>query len=238
MEAIDARDGTLTPDAPMTRQLEFRFDAVPQSPSHGSPQPAPGTAAPAPAVVFVRHPRARRYVLRVKGDGTVRVTLPRWGSRREGAAFAERERNWIEKQLRRLEEDARRAVDSAPHGPVRLLTGPDGEHLSEDALRERARCELVPRLNELASIHHLTVARVSIRSQRWRWGSCSPRGHICLNWRLITMPPWVRDYVIVHELMHLKRMDHSPRFWKLVEDACPDYQLARRYLRDHSTGHC
>ena len=79
--------------------------------------------------------------------------------------------------------------------------------------------------------HGLTVSRVSIRNQRWRWGSCSRNGHICLNWRLVTMPDSVRDYVLIHELMHLKRMDHSPKFWKLVEAACPDYQDARRWLR-------
>jgi len=75
------------------------------------------------------------------------------------------------------------------------------------------------------------VTRVSIRNQQWRWGSCSPDGHICLNWRLATLPEWVRDYVLVHELMHLKRMDHSPKFWKLVAAACPEYEAARAWLR-------
>jgi predicted metal-dependent hydrolase len=95
----------------------------------------------------------------------------------------------------------------------------------------RARRELPPRLLELASAHGLTVSRITIRNQRWRWGSCSRSGHICLNWRLVTMPDDVRDYVLIHELMHLKRMDHSPKFWKLVAEACPQYQDARRWLR-------
>jgi predicted metal-dependent hydrolase len=90
---------------------------------------------------------------------------------------------------------------------------------------------LPARLLELAAALGLTVSKVSIRNQRWRWGSCSPSGHICLNWRLVEMPPSVRDYVIIHELMHLKRMDHSRRFWKLVAAACPDYQTARAWLR-------
>ena len=60
-----------------------------------------------------------------------------------------------------------------------------------------------------------------------------PRGHICLNWRLVAMPDWVRDYVLLHELMHLKRMDHSPRFWKLVARVCPTFQEARTWLRQH-----
>ena len=92
--------------------------------------------------------------------------------------------------------------------------------------------ELPLRLLQLASEHGLTVSRVSIRNQRWRWGSCSRRGHICLNWRLVRMPEAVRDYVMIHELMHLRRMDHSPKFWKLVAEACPDFASARRWLRD------
>jgi predicted metal-dependent hydrolase len=80
------------------------------------------------------------------------------------------------------------------------------------------------------------VEHVSVRNQRWRWGSCSRQGRICLNWRLVRMPESVRDYVMIHELMHLRRMDHSPRFWKLVEDACPDFRSARAWLRHWSAG--
>ena len=165
-----------------------------------------------PICVFVRHPRARRYVICVKGDGTVRVTLPRWGSKREAAAFAEQERAWIEKQQRQLEQDRRAARVE----------------------RERATRELPRRLLELAAEHGVVVTRVSVRNQRWRWGSCSRNGHLSLNWRLVQMPDAVRDYVMIHELMHLNRMDHSPTFWKLVEAACPDCEAARAWLRSFS----
>ena len=164
-------------------------------------------------IAFVRHPRARRYVIRVRPDGLVRVTIPRGGSKREAAAFAARERAWIEQQLRR------------PKTPAPRTSNP------EPLLLARAKRELPARLFELAARHGLSVARVRVRNQRWRWGSCSRTGHICLNWRLVTMPDWVRDYVMLHELMHLKRMDHSPRFWKLVAGACPEYQAARAWLR-------
>jgi predicted metal-dependent hydrolase len=178
-------------------------------------------------VVLVRHPRARRYVIRVADDGTVRVTVPRWGSKREAAAFAQREARWIETQRRRVEEErARRARCPAASVDADV----------ERRLRERAKRELPPRLLQLAAEYHLTVARVSVRNQRWRWGSCSRAGHICLNWRLVVMPPAVRDYVMIHELMHLKRMDHSPRFWKLVAAACPDYEAHRAWLRRESAG--
>jgi predicted metal-dependent hydrolase len=169
-------------------------------------------------VVVVRHARARRYVIRVRPDGSVRVSVPRGGSRREALAFAERERDWIERERRRVAEEQALARRLAPPPEVAR------------ALRARAAREL------LAGAHGLSVSRVSIRNQRWRWGSCSRAGHICLNWRLVLMPDWVRDYIILHELMHLRRLDHSPRFWKLVAAACPRYEAARAWLRRYA-GH-
>jgi len=73
-----------------------------------------------------------------------------------------------------------------------------------------------------------------VRNQRSRWGSCSHRGSISLNWRLIQAPPFVRDYILLHELMHLREMNHSPRFWSEVESVCPYYQVAERWLKAHS----
>ena len=190
-------------------------------------RPAP-PALPAPtARVFVRHPRAKRYLLRVTPDGTVRVTIPRWGSKREAAAFAEREHAWIEQQQRRAE--AQRLVRAEEE-----QRGERPSAVEVRALREQAKRELSVRLLELAMQHGLTVTRISIRNQRSRWGSCSRSGHICLNWRLVQMPATVRDYVLIHELMHLKRMDHSPAFWKLVAAACPAYKKARAWLRAQS----
>jgi predicted metal-dependent hydrolase len=172
-----------------------------------------------PPPLFVRHPRARRYVVSVREDGRVRVTLPRWGSLREARAFAGRLDEWIERQRRKLEAER-----------VRKPTVPDTDR--RDAI-SRAKRELPARLMELAANLDLVVSKVSVRNQRWRWGSCSPRGHICLNWRLVTMPAWVRDYVLIHELMHLRRMDHSRKFWKLVAAQCPDYKAARRWLHEN-----
>jgi predicted metal-dependent hydrolase len=160
-------------------------------------------------------------VIRVREDGTVRITVPRWGSKREALEFAERERSWIADQLQKVAEQRNR--------PPAASLPPD----TERELRGRAKCELPPRLLELASQHGLTVNRVSVRNQRRRWGSCSHSGHICLNWRLVRMPAWVRDYVMIHELMHLEHLNHSRRFWRLVARACPDYEAARRWLREH-----
>jgi predicted metal-dependent hydrolase len=74
------------------------------------------------------------------------------------------------------------------------------------------------------------VTRVSIRNQRSRWGACSARGSITLNWRLILVPPFVREYVMIHELMHRRELNHSKRFWKHVAAACPRYRDARTWL--------
>jgi predicted metal-dependent hydrolase len=184
------------------------------------PYPAPHTVEQ-PPLCFVRHPRARRYVIRLTDAGIVRVTIPRWGSRREAEAFAAREQQWIQRQWNRL-----RSIRATPPPP------PSPAIVRE--LRDRAGRELPPRLRELAAQHGFApaaVTRISIRNQKWRWGSCSRSGHICLNWRLVTMPAAVRDYVLIHELMHLRRMDHSPAFWKLVAQACPDYKALRAELR-------
>jgi predicted metal-dependent hydrolase len=170
---------------------------------------------------FVSHPRARHYVIRVRPDGTVRVTVPRWGSKREAEAFAQQQRGWIERQRRRVTE--------CEHSAATVYSD---EELG--ALKARAKKELPEALLRLAAVHRLTVSRVSVRNQRWRWGSCSPKGHICLNWRLVLMPESVRDYVLIHELMHLRRLDHSRAFWKLVADACPAHEEARKWLRRYS----
>jgi predicted metal-dependent hydrolase len=167
---------------------------------------------PSEPIYFVRHRRARRYLLRVDADGRVRVTSPRGGSRREAEAFALRHTEWIASQRARLPGGARPLDERR-------------------ALRDQARRELPPRLFELAALHGLIVTRVSIRNQRSRWGSCGRDGHISLNWRLVLMPPAVRDYVLIHELMHLRRMDHSPSYWRLVGDAFPEFRAARVWLR-------
>jgi len=213
--------------ARVTMQPALPFETIPES---QSPTPRPSNPGPRipnpesriPSLEFVRHPRARRYVVRVRADGTVRVTIPRWGSKRAAREFADQQRCWIAKQLRRMEMERDRARPRAALAPE-----------VEREIRARARRELPARLLELAAHHCVTVTRVSVRNQRSRWGSCSRGGCICLNWRLAQMPAAIRDYVMIHELMHLKRMDHSPRFWKLVAQACPDYESARQWLRAH-----
>jgi predicted metal-dependent hydrolase len=101
----------------------------------------------------------------------------------------------------------------------------------EGHLRRLAAHELPARVSELAALHQIQFNRVAVRNQRSRWGSCSRRGTISLNWRLIQTPPFVADYIILHELAHLKEMNHSPRFWKEVASLCPDFAQAEKWLK-------
>lgn len=187
-------------------QLDLPLRVIdPQEPASPTPRSGDG-------VVFIRHHRARRYILRVLDGGTLRVTLPRWGSKRDAQAFVDKSAPWIAKQ--RQKSIARPAL----------------VHPNEADLRRRASRELPPALLALAAVHGITVSRVSVRNQRSRWGACSARGSITLNWRLILVPGFVRDYVMVHELMHRRELNHSTRFWRHVAAACPRHDEARRWL--------
>ena len=217
------------------------------------------TAAPPRVdVEFVRVRRARKYILRVRPDGTLRVTIPRGGSRRDAETFVERHRAWVEAE--RLRVAARHAPVEWHVGDCIALRGEPAEIREEQrgrsrmivvgdqrvrveagttdvrpavekALRQIATRELVARLHELARRHDLAVKSAAVRNQRSRWGSCSTSGVIALNFRLIQMPPWVSDYVLLHELMHLRQQNHSRRYWRLVAEVCPGFRAAERWLR-------
>ena len=186
--------------------------------------------------------------------------MPRWGRRAEARAFAEAHVVWIERQRARQLQRAGATRRITPGAlvlfrgipcPLTVHTG-DGiarvalGELSHEVpaaadldsavramLRELAARELPRRLHTLAAHYGLTVSRVTIRDQHTRWGSCSPRGPISLNWRLVQMPYAVCEYVLVHELMHLRVANHSRRFWRQVAVECPEYELARAWLRRH-----
>ncbi|MBC8002736.1 MAG: M48 family metallopeptidase [Opitutaceae bacterium] len=211
-------------------------------------------------LAVIRNPRARRYILRLRTDGTLRLTIPRGGSPTVARQFAARQAAWLERQFARLaarevrptcwrigsqflfrgnEVTIEADVDG---GGIRFggecLRVPD----SSDDLRQTiskhllklAGHELPLRVFELAAQHQLTVSRVTIRNQRSRWGSCSRRATISLNWRLIQVPEFVRDYIILHELMHLRQMNHSAGFWREVERICPGYEIAERWIKEHA----
>ena len=121
-------------------------------------------------------------------------------------------------------------------GSALVDTGIAGRNLRTTVelwMRVLAERELPARCLELSDRCRLTFARVVVRNQRSRWGTCSPNRVISLNWRLIQMPPDVSDYIILHELMHLKQPNHSRRFWREVDAVCPSWRSAERWLRAH-----
>lgn len=89
------------------------------------------------------------------------------------------------------------------------------------------------RVNHYANLHGLIPKEVKVNSAKTRWGSCTSAGTLNFTWRLVMAPLVVIDYVVLHELAHLKVKNHSPRFWKLVESLCPDFKHHRKWLRDH-----
>lgn len=99
--------------------------------------------------------------------------------------------------------------------------------------RRQAAAVFAERLTLCNHPYGYRYGRVSIKSQKSRWGSCSKLGNLNFNWRLLLAPLAVLDYVVVHELCHLKELNHSPRFWKLVAVGCPEHALQRRWLRQH-----
>jgi predicted metal-dependent hydrolase len=104
-------------------------------------------------------------------------------------------------------------------------------NLLEKALREKSRAVFLERLAHYAPLLGVETPPLRLSSARTRWGSCSHHGGIALNWRLIFMPLAVVDYVVCHELAHLKEMNHSPRFWSVVASLCPNWQDLRKELR-------
>jgi predicted metal-dependent hydrolase len=192
----------------------------------------------------------------------VRVTVPRGGSVLEARRFAARNVPWLEKQVLRQASTSKKPKEWIlgtqilfRGEPVQLKPGSNGLvpliSFGDERLRVKdpsgdlrlevekhlwclAARELPLRTRELAALHQIPIRQVSVRNQRSRWGSCSRRGTISLNWRLVQTPSFVRDYILKHELAHVKEMNHSRRFWREVARLCPDYQLAERWLKQHS----
>jgi hypothetical protein len=203
-----------------------------------------------------RSHRARRVRVTVDPARGVEVVLPRRAPEREAAAAIRELRPWIERRVQELAR-ARAAViargDTVPYlgqvlrlrtepGRTRVhrrgseLLVPDGvaKHASlERWFRRSARIEIEPRLNHACSLAGSSYSALTIRGQRTRWASCSRAGAMSFNWRLLLGPEPVLDYVVWHEVCHLEVMDHSPRFWALLAERCPDYREHAGWLRRH-----
>jgi predicted metal-dependent hydrolase len=203
-----------------------------------------------------RSDRARRVRVRVDPrDGSVEVVLPRRAAAREAAAavaelgggIARRRAEFAVTQARVAARDG-----TVPYLGTDLLLRPEAGrlrvHRQGDVLlvpegdprpaierwyRRQARAEIAPRLDVSATALGKSYAKLTIRDQRTRWGSCSSTGAMSFSWRLLLAPDAVLEYVVRHEACHLAVMNHSPRFWGLMGQLMPGYELPRRWLRDH-----
>lgn len=210
------------------------------------------------AIEFQRNERARRYLLRLRSDGVARITIPRRGSLRQARTFLEENKAWLlrqylkwqarpqvswewsegsefffrgEKVRLELADEGRLAVFATERVPLRKDRSIRQQ--VEARFLRLAQQEFPAQVIALARQHDCKIGRVTIRNQRSRWGSCSVRGTISLNWRLIQMPPSVKDYIILHELMHTKEMNHSRRYWARVAQVCPDFAAQERWIKTY-----
>ncbi len=135
-----------------------------------------------------------------------------------------------ERKLRaRVQESAGRLIIRIPVGARKTVPA-----VAEAYLREQARQEILAVVTTQARRMRLTPKALSIRDQRTRWGSCSSRGTLSFNWRLIMVPPAIMEYVVIHELAHLVVPNHSTQFWSLVIQYFPEYKQARSWLRKNA----
>lgn len=209
-----------------------------------------------------RHRQARRYTLRIQATTReVILTIPPRGSVKEARDFAQKHGGWIAARLGRLPEVVPFAhgvivpLRGVPHrivhrravrGTVWIETGTEGDRLLyvtgeaphvdrriSDFLRREARRDLEAASLRFAGELGVRIRRLVVRDQSSRWGSCSTTGALSYSWRLILAPGFVLNYLAAHEVAHLVEMNHSPRFWRLVQRLCPGHERAKVWLDVH-----
>jgi predicted metal-dependent hydrolase len=210
-------------------------------------------------VTWRRSARARRVSLRIDPTGgAVVVTLPMRATRKAGMALLMGHADWVANRLAAL-PDAVSFVDGAvvPIGgePHRIRHAPasrggafllDQElHVTgaaeflarrvRDFLRQEARRRLTGLVMAKAGLIGVTPNRVTMKDTKSRWGSCAPDKSLALSWRLVMAPAFVQDYVVAHEVAHLRHMNHGPAFWALVETLHPDFERERTWLKRHGS---
>jgi predicted metal-dependent hydrolase len=199
-----------------------------------------------------RSQRARQVRVNVHAHSGVEVVLPARAPERVATAAVSELRPWIERRLaeaREVRAQLARRAGTLPYlgralalvpQPGRSQVHRDGERLLVPAgdprpalerfYRRAARTEVGPRLDRAVAQAGSSYRSLAIRGQRTRWGSCSAAGRVSINWRLLLAPERVLDYVIWHEVCHLEILDHSPRFWALLERRWPTFGEDREWL--------
>lgn len=213
--------------------------------------------SPPVEITLRRSARAQRFSLRVsRVDGKVTLSLPLRAREAEAMAFLRAQEGWLRSALARLPAAAGIGFGADLPYEGRLLTvqpgtgrmiRQDGEGLwvpgdpaqvaarVQAWLKVRARDRLVAASDHYAGLIGRRVARVTLRDTRSRWGSCTSEGALMYSWRLIMAPPAVLDYVAAHEVAHMLEMNHSPRFWAVVERLYPGWQAQRGWLHAHGS---
>jgi predicted metal-dependent hydrolase len=212
--------------------------------------------------VHVRfHLRARRMVIRVHPvSGDVTLTAPKRASMASALAFAARESEWIAHQRGAMPKQvtfaagadvpflgtAHRIIHAGSKGPApvwcqggEIFVSGQAEHARRrltDYFKREAKKLLEARALEYGTRLGVRPSRVTVRDTASRWGSCSSARSLSFSWRLIFAPEFVRDYVVAHEVAHLKEMNHGPQFWAHVASLGGDTKRARRWLREHGRG--
>ncbi|MEK9173762.1 MAG: M48 family metallopeptidase [Patescibacteria group bacterium] len=172
--------------------------------------------------VTLRRSRLSRHVrILISERGEIMVTAPLRTSKRFLLTVLEDKRDWVLAQLDKLARSGqlKKAGDDA---------------LQYRKYKEQARRLTHEKLAYWNQFYGFSYGRISIRNQRTRWGSCSLKGNLSFHYKIALLPEPLADYLIVHELCHLKAFDHSPRFWALVAKTMPDYQARRRALHRNS----
>ena len=169
--------------------------------------------------------KRKTLAIEIRPDMRVVVRAPEKIPQNEIIKFVEEKQNWIKKHLVQMyfkaEENKKQKKEPA-------LTNADVEKLCQKAL------SVIPdKVKYYAEIMGVTYGRGTIRKQKTRWGSCSSKGNLNFNCLLMLMPDKVLDYVVVHELCHLKQMNHSKKFWMEVERYMPDYQNYKKWLNEN-----
>lgn len=168
-----------------------------------------------------KNKRARNITLRFSATQGVIVSQPYYLPYRAGKFFMDHNTAWLEKRLKHFEK----------HGVPRELKGKRSEYLQN---KEMARRFIKTRLLYFNEFYKFKYRNISIRNNSSRWGSCSAKGNINFHYKLALIDQKLADYVIVHELCHLKQMNHSKKFWELIAQTIPDYKLRRKSL--HNSG--
>jgi len=206
---------------------------------------------------MVRSAKARRLKLKIRSSGVVEVILPPRVKEQAGLQFLNAELDWLEQVFKKVEApvlfqagevipllgvdhaichrpDAKRGV-WAEDGQINI-SGSEA-HLPRrlrDWLKRQARVKLLDEAAYFADEAGLSFARLSVRDQKSRWGSCSSEGNLNFSWRLYLMPEPILRYVVAHEIAHLQHMNHGPDFWALVERIYPDVKSARVWMKKNA----